>query len=328
MLKPLCLWTLEQHHLERLETPPQLPTAVQMTNSDSLDKPVAPSRLTNVQRANRGILIVVLLGGGLFSLFLTELGVSDAVAFCLDAVVVLVALQLLLNGTTDSPWAVLKRYREINLPVVLGLTALVFVSDSGLLSFVDAFLPQFSTPLFAEPIATLWELLLSVLAIAVLAPFYEELVFRGVALKAYRDARSTLFAVLFTSALFGLVHGSLIFALVIFPSSILFALAVLKTGQLWNVVAVHALGNLTAVLLDYFGVGATSATPPAFGVLGLVVAAAAFWLGVRWLGFPTAEPRLDEGRERGTIWTRSLVVVLILTLIGNILTTYELFSRG
>ena len=297
-----------------------------MTDSGGFDGPVAPSRRTNVQRANRGILIV-LLNGVLFALF-TDIGVNEAVALCLSSVIVLTVLQLLLRRTADSPFALLKRHRGVSWPMILGLLALELVIDSGLLNFVSAVLPQFDALLPTETAGTLWELLFSVLAIAIIAPFYEELVFRGVALKAYRDARSALFAVLFTSALFGLVHGSLVLALVIFPSSILFALAVLKTGQLWNVVAVHALGNLTAVLLDYFGIGAASATPPAFGVVGLVVAAAAFWLGVRWLGFPTAEPRLDRGRERGSVWTRSLVVVLILTLLGNIVTTYELFSEG
>lgn len=297
-----------------------------MISADGFDKPAAPSGLTSVQRANRALL-VVLLNGELFALF-TDVGVNETVALCLSSVTVLAVLQLLLRRTADSPVALLKRHRGASLPTILGLLALELVIDSGLLTFINAVLPQFDALMPTETAGTSWELLLSVLAIAVVAPFYEELVFRGVALKAYRDARSTLFAVLFTSALFGLVHGSPVLAFVIFPSSILFALAVLKTGQLWNVIAVHALGNLTAVLLDYFGLGAASATPLAFGVLGLVVAAAAFWLGVRWLGFPTAEPHPGEGRERGSVWTRSLVVVLILILLGNTLTTYELLSRG
>ena len=278
-----------------------------------------------VRRANCVLLIFILLAGSIFTLFATALGLSEEVAFCLDAVIVLVALQLLLKGTADSPFAVLRRYREISLFTAVRLATLVYVINAGLLTFISAFMPRLYNAFAGYEYATsaAWELPFSILGFVILAPFYEELVFRGVALKAYRDARSTLFAVLFTSALFGFVHGSLVHAFVIFPSAILFALVVLQTGQLWTAIAVHALGNLTATLLIQFDTASSTivATPLSEGVIGLIVAAIAFGIGFHWLRLPQTEYR-REGSARKNIWTTSLVIALMIIVLFNVLTTY------
>ena len=231
-----------------------------MIDTARITEPVAPRRLNDVQRANRSLLLFYLLPFPLFFIF-DAFGLNEEVTFCLISVVILVALQRLLRGTADSPLSVLKRYREVSLPAVLGLSALVFLIDTGLFTFTDAFTPQlYNSFPSSEPVAT-WALPFAILGAAILTPFYEELIFRGLALRAYRNARSTLFAVLFTSALFSFIHGSLILTFVFFPSAILFALVVLKTGQLWTVIAVHALGNLVITLLIQFDVPAVSATP-------------------------------------------------------------------
>lgn len=281
-------------------------------------------RPSAVRLANRSLLLLVLFAGSLVPL-LTPLGMSEGAAFCLNAFLLIGVLQYLLRGTADSPLELLKRYREVSLPTVAGLAALVFVIEAGLLNFSSAFTPAlYAVDIvpFEDDASSALEFLLTIVGVAAFVPFYEELVFRGLALRAYQGVRSLWFAVLFTSALFGLVHGTLIDAFVFFPAFVLVALAVLKTGQLWNAVLVHAFGNLVATLLQGFDTSdaeALAATPTE-GVVGLVVAAAAFYLGFRWLR-PGADVR-REG-EKGSIWTFSLVAVLVVVVLLNLMTTLE-----
>ncbi len=232
-------------------------------------------------------------------------------------------LQYLLRGTADSPLEVLRRHQDISLLNAIGLTVLVFVIEAGLLNFASAFMPNLYnadiTPFESNANSAL-ELSLTILGVAILVPFYEELIFRGLALKAYRDARSTLFAVLFTSALFGFIHGTLVDALVFFPPFVLVALMVIKTGQLWTAIVVHGLGNFIATLLLHFDIEMSPSMPTA-GIVGLVVAATAFWLGFWWLKLPKADMRSGENTEQRSIWTLSLVIVLIVVVLFNFLTT-------
>ena len=302
-----------------------------MSDTISVNEPATLYELSAVKRANRGLLLFTLLAGVVFSLIFTEFGMSEPVAFCLDAVLTLIALQYLLRGTLNSPLEVLKHYREVNLLAALYATVLLFMIGTGIPTFASAFLPKlYSVLTLSEPtINSTWEMVVLFFGFAVLAPFYEELVFRGLALGAYRDVRSTLFAVLFTSVLFGFVHGSVVQTLFIFPMGIVFALVMLKTGQLWTVIVAHGLYNFTLGLLSELRVPEPPATPT-FGILGLVVAIAAFWVAIRWLGWPRDSNRQGEYAEKGnrSIWTTSLVVVVIIAALLNLLTTYIALGPG
>ena len=292
---------------------------------DTIDtiKPALP-KPSAVRRANRALLVMLLFGGTIFSIFFTPLGMSENVAFCLDAVVVIAVLQYLLRGTPDSPLELLKRYREVNIPLAVAVTILLLIVSEGVLTFASAFTPRlylYSETLNQSMANSAWEMGALILVSVVLVPFYEELIFRGLALRAYAEARSPLFAVLFTGVLFGFIHGSLLYALAISLAGIVLALVMLKTGQLWTLIAVHAFSNLIATLLVEFDVPTLPAIP-AFGLLGLVVAALTFWLLVRWAGAPRAIlSRVSTDRK--SIWTVSLVVVVLIAVAVNLLTTYE-----
>ena len=292
-----------------------------MIDTARITKSVAPRELNDVRRANRSLLTFYLVPFPL-AVVLAAWGVSDAIILFVSSIVVLMALQYLLKGTTNSPLEVLKRYREISLTTAVGLTILMLVMDEGLLTFAATFAPRLYNVLNEIEFTanSSYELTLLFISAAVLIPFYEEVIFRGLALNACRNARSTLFAVLFTSILFAFIHGSLIQAFFIFPSAILFALVVLKTGQLWTVIAVHALGNFFATLHTHFDVP-TLPTTPALGILGLTAATIAFWMGFRWL----APNKMSWGgaTKGAKIWTFSLVTVLIIALLLNVITTYE-----
>lgn len=278
-----------------------------------------------VRRANRALLLLILFEG--FAFIFIELGISEAVAFCLYSAILLIALQYLLRGTAQSPLEVLRRYREVSLPTALYASVLIYMINLGISVFAGVFLPKLYN--IATPELTInstWEIVLLFFVFAVLAPFYEELVFRGVALSAYRDARSTLFAVLFTSILFGSVHGSIVQTLIFLPIGVVLALVMLKTGQLWTAIVVHMLNNFIA---SFFVVLSVQGLPdtPIFGALGLVVAIAAFWVAVRWLGLPQSSDQRVEGIENN-IWTPSLIIVIIIVALFNLESTYVALGPG
>ena len=282
-----------------------------------------------VRRANRALLLFALLMYLAFAFFVLALGMSEAVAFCLDAAILLIALQYLLRGTAQSPLEVLKRYREVDLPTALYATVLLYVINVGIVVFAGVFLPNlYSITVEAteSTINSTWEIVLLFFGYAVLAPFYEELVFRGLALSAYRGVRSTLFAVLFTSILFGFFHGSIVHALVAFSIGFVFALVMLKTGQLWTAIVAHMLHNS---VVTSFAAPSIQGVPftPIFGALGLVVAIAALWVAVRWLGLPQSSGQRVEG-VKNNIWTPSLVIVLIIVALLNLGTTYAALGPG
>lgn len=93
---------------------------------------------------------------------------------------------------------------------------------------------------------------LEFLGVAVLVPLVEEFAFRGVIFSAL-EKHGTGFAIVGSSAIFGLAHMS--------PSSVVFAataglgmaLVYAKTRNLWATVAIHALNNGIATFESYMG---------------------------------------------------------------------------
>ena len=296
-----------------------------MVNIVIVNETTEQRKPNTIQSANRSIFLIVLLATTLFGIF-TAIGASEAAAICLSTTITLVALQLLLKGTANSPSEVLKHYRGVRLLTATGVAFLLFIMTEGLLTFAATFTPNLYAiiELAQFKANSIGELSLLILGVAVLAPFYEELVFRGLALKAYRDARSTIFAVLFTSAVFGLIHGSMIQALALFPIGIVFALVMLKTQQLWTVIAAHALYNFIGVTVMQLEIEALPTTPT-FGILGLITATAAFWVAVRWIGLPKD---VSKSAKSESIWTVSLVTALIIAALSIGATTYVALGPG
>ena len=93
------------------------------------------------------------------------------------------------------------------------------------------------------PALTTLSTALAVLAMVVIGPIVEELVFRGLLFGALASRLGILAGALITALLFGAVHGDL----VLFPSlaalGLVAAFAYAGTGNLWVSVTLHALNN-------------------------------------------------------------------------------------
>lgn len=85
-------------------------------------------------------------------------------------------------------------------------------------------------------------LVLTFIGAGLLAPVFEELVFRGLLYRAWERQIGWFAAMLLVSVLFGLYHRQFWSS---FASSIVFVCVYRRTGSLWAPIIVHALGNIS-----------------------------------------------------------------------------------
>ena len=81
------------------------------------------------------------------------------------------------------------------------------------------------------------------ITVAVVAPFVEELVFRGALLRALQNALNTPLAVVISSLLFALAHVGPIQMTYAFLIGLILCLVRLMSGSLWCTVAMHVAFN-------------------------------------------------------------------------------------
>ena len=284
------------------------------------DKEHVPKALST--KANRSILLIV-ASGWIFSPILALLGVSQGISIFISSLCTLLALHFLLRKSGEGPASFLKQSSGVSVIAALKLAALSFLISNGVAHFLSVFAPQLSEilELAAFSASSPLDMLFLILGAAVITPFYEEFVFRGLALKAYGNLRGVLFAVVLTSVLFALAHGSVVHALAILPGGFLSALLMIKTGQLWTVILEHMFFNLAGVSLMQFEFWLPYT--PFYGVSALLVAVICFGLGVRWLGLPKTES--FEVRAEESVWTPSLIIAIVLMGISILITTLSAF---
>ncbi|HEX2760246.1 MAG TPA: type II CAAX endopeptidase family protein [Rhizomicrobium sp.] len=149
--------------------------------------------------------------------------------------------------------------------IALGLAVAVMLAG-GLFeylcdTFLGTHLAQDAERLPITP-RTLAQLPLGILVIAVLAPLSEEAFFRGLVLGWVQRHFGRWPAILGSALLFGLIHvkwwmpGGLDGWLLtgeLTAMGLVLALIALRTGNLWASVAAHALNNLAAVAVIFFG---------------------------------------------------------------------------
>lgn len=97
---------------------------------------------------------------------------------------------------------------------------------------------------------TIPALLLSLVATAIMPALLEEFALRGVILQPLRKY-GTAFAIVASSAIFGIMHGNLIQAPFAFIVGLGLAFFAIKCGSLWIGVIIHGLNNAYSVLMSF-----------------------------------------------------------------------------
>jgi membrane protease YdiL (CAAX protease family) len=166
----------------------------------------------------------------------------------------------------------------------------------------------------------------SLLILAILVPFFEEMLFRGLLLELWRP-RGKLAALVFTSVLFGMGHG-----VWLMPSTLLMgwflAWLVWEYDSIWPAFLIHAGNNLFSTLLGrYLGAGPEPAV--AAVTISAITLCAGLVISVRirprlraiaiepWREYPPGKRLAAAGRElAGAVRHWPVAVVVILSLIG------------
>lgn len=92
------------------------------------------------------------------------------------------------------------------------------------------------------------DLFLEIIALCVLGPAVEELVYRGFVYQRLRESCSEGKAAVWSSLLFGLLHFNLVQCVYAFVLGLLLAHIIYKTGSLLTAAAAHMAANLVSVL--------------------------------------------------------------------------------
>lgn len=141
--------------------------------------------------------------------------------------------------------------KHILLATAMGASLQLVVAVA--ITFASTFLPpSFVEPLEGNSILTdsspLW---LTILSVAIVTPILEETVFRGIIHSSLSPAMPKAVAVIISSAIFGIAHGSVVAFIYAGAFGVLLALLLEKTGSIIPGIFAHFAFNLAAILLEY-----------------------------------------------------------------------------
>ena len=110
-----------------------------------------------------------------------------------------------------------------------------------------------------------------VIAIMIIAPIVEEVIFRGLILSRLRKAVPIVWAVTISSLLFGISHGQIIWIIYTFILGIILSIVVVKTKSLIAGILLHILFNIFGTVIPTVCDGVTSMVVSAIGAVIAVV---------------------------------------------------------
>lgn len=127
------------------------------------------------------------------------------------------------------------------------LAASNMISMSGLVE---------SSESYAEAAGTLYStgLVPELIGLGVIAPAAEELLFRGLVYRRFREFNSVIGSMLWASLLFALLHGNLVQGIYAFVVGFLMCYVYERYGSLKAPVVMHMASNVTAVLASETGI--------------------------------------------------------------------------
>lgn len=176
--------------------------------------------------------------------------------------------------TKKSSMDITYRFNRINdnhLPYVVSLGFLAFffsLGFSGLLDFVKY------DPETAESLNNLVvnnPLILTLISVGIIAPLYEEIVFRGSILKNLSGSMPVTLAVILQAILFSAYHMNILQAFPTLSLGLLTGFAVLYTNSIWSGIIIHIINNTLAILISNFAT--ETATLNAFIFFSLMLVA-------------------------------------------------------
>jgi membrane protease YdiL (CAAX protease family) len=193
------------------------------------------------------------------------------------------------------------------------------VVSTGLLGYTTPLPPDFfpTTPRQALVLA---------LALAILAPICEEMLFRGVILRGYEELGPRA-AILASGALFVLFHQSLPQGLALLPLAFLLGYMVWRSDSLLSGIVAHAANNALAACLIVLATADPEIAPfvgtlPA-ALAGVALVMVGLWGFRRWATRPKAVPAVPSDRPNRDVgfwlrrvWPLFVIVPIVTVTVG------------
>lgn len=113
---------------------------------------------------------------------------------------------------------------------------------------------QFKPQAIGFPTDNVWWLLLSIVVQGMLPAFCEDLIFRGVILQGFRKNFSDKIAIIFSAAMFALMHGNIAQLIYPFLLGLVLGWIVVRTGSLWLSMIIHFVNNAIVLIFNHFSI--------------------------------------------------------------------------
>ena len=175
------------------------------------------------------------------------MGMGTVVGAALGALVIVLAAWVV----SKKPWHLLRLDRISFTGTGLLLMACAAVSISS--PFIERLFPALHSPEMDRMIAAglTTKPILTIPAVEIVAPFFEELIFRGWLFERFESIFSARVALVLTSVMFTLPHAQYAWPILLVLLVLAFLLGALRlrTGSLWPSVLVHCANNTGMALL-------------------------------------------------------------------------------
>ena len=211
-----------------------------------------------------------------------------------------------------------------------------FLAVVGTNLFIQAFFPGWLEHVPSFTPSGNWDVFLLPIALAIIVPLEEELVFRGILLGSYERLLSPRNAFFAVSAFFALVHVVPAQIIVILPTCFLITRAVQVSNSIWTGVIIHMVingiasaGMLVEPLLptpnELESIPTATGVSPVVGLLGLCLTATMMWIAYRNWGLASKEKPVEGNANYSSakttkehLWTMSLIMVVAMCALGLI----------
>ncbi len=191
-------------------------------------------------------------------------GLSDGLAFSISSLVIaiilipLVLLYIYVDGSLDRIKEMLK-FGSLKRVLILILAIPIVVTIIDLILntiYAVVWIGIFGEPSTNTDLGTNWEsstvdIALLFLAVAIVTPIVEELMFRGYILDAINRKHGDWTAIIWSSILFGLIHLDPFVAGQAFMGGIIYGWIRVRTGSLLPSIVGHMMWNTLALMLSY-----------------------------------------------------------------------------
>lgn len=128
------------------------------------------------------------------------------------------------------------------------------------------------------------EIIIFLISIVIIGPIAEEILFRGVILKAFRGLGDT-FAAVMSGVFFGLYHGNFYQAPYTMAMGIILGVLTIRAGSVLPAIIIHIVNNFIATTASYSESMAEAGSKIGMVLQEISVFLNSFWVIVYWLGY-------------------------------------------